>query len=167
MTVTQYGMKRLTIHNWHQPDPTIALMVGSGEEWARLFLSPQLGANVPEDIAKLFEVARGAMVYGYQFYPLFTLGFEQLIRIMETAVICRCEMLKLKPHRDNFDEHINILHKNGKITDDDAEMLQVLRHYRNEASHPKSLAILTPALANAGLKAIVAQLNSMFSETIV
>src|SRR2546423_7399041 len=91
------GIKALTIENWLQPDPTSTIFVQlshsdgsvspmSGEDWAAQFLTPSLAATVPEELRKLFEVARGAMAYGYFFYPLYALAGEQLYRVAEAAV---------------------------------------------------------------------------------
>jgi hypothetical protein len=44
---------------------------------------------VPEPIRELFDVARGAMIYGWFFYPLFRLGEDQLHRVVEAAVVAR------------------------------------------------------------------------------
>ncbi len=162
MVEIRLGMKRLTIENWREPDPTITLMVGTGDAWARLFLTPQLATGVPDEVVKLFETARGAIVYGFQFYPLFTLGVEQVFRVMETAVIRKCEMLGLKPCRDNFDERIKTLHEQGHISEANAATLQAIRHLRNDASHPKEQMILTPAAASGLLRGIVDQINSLF-----
>ena len=48
-------------------------------------LEPQLDDQVPRSIRQLFEVARGAMVYGAFYNPLYALGYEQLYRVSEAA----------------------------------------------------------------------------------
>lgn len=89
------GFKPLTPTNWLQPDPTSGIfgrvspvagpMRMDGEDWARRFLAVELASHVPEPVRDLFAVARGALVYGWFFYPLFKLGEEQIYRVAEAA----------------------------------------------------------------------------------
>src|SRR5919202_1342535 len=96
------GIKILTTENWLQPDPTSTIFAQvsssdgsvspmSGNDWVALFLKPSLVEAVPEDVRKLFEVARGALAYGYFFYPLYTLAGEQLFRVAECSVSAKCQ----------------------------------------------------------------------------
>ena len=73
------GFKCLNPNNWLQPDFGPVLWpdpegAPPGTGWLIDVLGPQLSASVPSEVLKLFEVARGAIVYGYLFYPLMTLG---------------------------------------------------------------------------------------------
>jgi hypothetical protein len=84
-------LKTLTDINWLQRDSSVqhftrvdkhgASYEISPGEWAELFLESRLSPEVPDHVVELFEVARGAMCYGYFYYPLFTLGNEQLYRV--------------------------------------------------------------------------------------
>jgi hypothetical protein len=88
------GFKRLTAENWSDPDPVnrhfarISPIAGpvsmEGGDWAREFLAVSVADHVPKEVADLFAVARGAMLYGWFFYPLFRIGEEQLFRLLET-----------------------------------------------------------------------------------
>ncbi len=91
------GFKKLTVDNWTEPDKVSTLFARfspvdgqarpiTGDEWMRHILKPNLIDEVPKDIRALFEVARGAIAYGYFFYPLYTLAEEQLYRVVEAAV---------------------------------------------------------------------------------
>jgi hypothetical protein len=62
----------------------------TSEEWAQRILEPHLSLAVPPEIQRLFEVAQGAILYGYFFYPLYTLALEQVFRVVETAVSDKC-----------------------------------------------------------------------------
>lgn len=100
--MTRLGFKQLTSDNWLEPEPLLDRLVHlssdghvrhiSREEWAQRILLPQLVETVPAEIQDLFEVARGAMMYGYFFYPLYTLATEQLYRVVEAAVSYKYEL---------------------------------------------------------------------------
>src|SRR5438105_2916552 len=96
--MSKYGFKEINKDNWLQPDPVLAGIVRlspangwlptakTADDWLDEVLHPQLEGNVPDEVASLFEVARGALTYGYLFYPLFTLGAEQVSRVVEAAI---------------------------------------------------------------------------------
>lgn len=97
-------MKSLTKENWLEADPSILifsklnLKTGqsssiSQEEWAERVLRHKLSKDVPEEIVALFEVATGAMLYGYFFTPLYTLGLQQVFRVAEAAITAKCEQV--------------------------------------------------------------------------
>lgn len=71
---THFGFKRITAENWQEPDVPRLFGLTTPNAWIEAHLQPQLSPNVPQEIASLFEVARGAMIYGWFFYPLITLG---------------------------------------------------------------------------------------------
>jgi hypothetical protein len=53
----------------------------TADDWAERFLSVGLSENVPESVRELFNVARGTIIYGSLFYPLFALGLAQAVRV--------------------------------------------------------------------------------------
>src|SRR5438552_3436434 len=77
-----FGFKEINIDNWLLPNnvmgifatltPTGEIVTLTGEDWLERMLEPKLDGTVPEEVQALFEVARGALVYGYLFYPLHT-----------------------------------------------------------------------------------------------
>lgn len=76
--MTDFGFKKLTVENWLEPDGILKIFVDlytgetiTGNERAKGILEPKLLASVPLPIQRLFEVARGALLYGYFFYPLY------------------------------------------------------------------------------------------------
>src|SRR5205823_2457300 len=85
-----YGLKKITLQNWQTPDIPRTFNI-TGEQWVQRVLEPKLSANVPEEVEKLFEVARGSMIYGWFYYALMTLAAEQLFRVCELAAKKRCE----------------------------------------------------------------------------
>lgn len=173
--MAQLGIKKLTTENWLDPDPIMPAFVQlslidgskspiSADKWASRFLQPQLSAAMPEDILKLFEVARGSIAYGYFFYPLFTLAAEQLLRIAEAAVTTKCSAIgaprkKTKTYQDKL-----IYLRDQKILSKlDYESWDILREWRNYASHPKRQTILMPKDALSLLFNIAEKINGLFT----
>jgi hypothetical protein len=86
------NFKRLTEANWREPDLAseafgeINLATGerrpmTAERWVQRILAVGLSEDVPAEVKDLCEVARGVLLYGYFFYPLYMLGDEQLHRV--------------------------------------------------------------------------------------
>lgn len=75
--MSNLSFKKLSTENWLVPDSTVQLWERldpdgnfhsiSGEEWLSDILQPQIDDTVPLEVKELFEVARGAMAYGYFF----------------------------------------------------------------------------------------------------
>lgn len=118
--------KEITIHNWLQPDevlsyfkkirPNGTIEPVTGEDYLQSALAPKLLPVVPEDIHGLFEVARGAIVYGYFFYPLYTLATEQLFRVAEAALTHKCKQLSVSKSMRPFNVRIKLLVERGIIS---------------------------------------------------
>ena len=96
------GIKELTAESWLESDPLMKQMMSrnpfSGEQqkmtredWSGLFLAHQLHISVPVEIRRLYSVAQSALLYGLFYYPLITLGTEQLLRVVETSIIHICQ----------------------------------------------------------------------------
>jgi hypothetical protein len=130
------GFKRLSGANWLLTDPTTEFFGGSPQEWAEAILAPQLGQHVPRSIHRMFETARAAMVYAGFFHPLYALGYEQLLRVSETAARIRCEQLG-GPHRKPFLGVVEWLTKQGAINTWQATMWPQIVKTRNATSHPR------------------------------
>jgi len=92
-TSLHYGFKRISVASWQEPDLPNTFFGYVSDSWVEAHLKHQLGSQVPADLAALFEVARGAMIYSWFFYPLATLGTEQCSRVLEAGVRIRCKNL--------------------------------------------------------------------------
>jgi len=143
----------------------------TNEEWITFFFFPKLDSKVPLEIAKLLEVARGAMIYGWYFYPLIALGMEQCWRILETGVRVRCQQAniptkivtpKAKEIDATFDNNIKALIKNKIISKTDKERWKAVRKLRNCSSHPERQSIYDPGQAQGILSLAVDLLNDLF-----
>lgn len=94
-----FGFKRLTIDNWLSVDPAWGGIVMSSsradpsEAWFFDIVRSDLDPGVPLNIRRLFEIARGTWVYSLMFYPLLTLGTEQMFRVFEASVTEKCKIL--------------------------------------------------------------------------
>lgn len=167
-----HGIKALTVSNWLQPDPASSIFAQlsqadgsfnpmSGDDWAAQFLGVRLDDRVPEEVRGLFEVARGALAYGYFFYPLFTLAAEQLYRVAEAAVSTKCELLGA-PKRLSFQNKIQYLQDRDVISSESYPQWDAIRRLRNKGSHPQGQTILTPGMVVQMLDQIAKRMNTLF-----
>ena len=79
------------MENWLTVDPVWdAFGKSEPSEWVHDLLKVNLDPVVPLAIRKLFETARGTLVYGRMFYPLLTIGTEQVFRVLEAAATNKC-----------------------------------------------------------------------------
>jgi len=166
-----FGMKRITPSNWQLPEMPEIYTNMTQEIWIQEHLTPKLNPEVPENIAALYEVARGAMIYGWYFYPLITLGAEQCLRVLETAVRRCCENNGIKTKVEgkdgkvfdtSFVKNIKALIKKGIIPAKDEKLWMAAKDIRNYASHPESQTILPPGMTLANLKITADRLNYLF-----
>jgi len=118
---------------------------------------------VPQDIQALFEVARGALLYGYFFYPLYALAVEQLFRVAEAAVSHQCKALGAPNSKKRFAEKIRWLAKRGVIPETDIPTWNAVRELRNSASHPERQSIFTPGMATGSLERATEKINALFN----
>lgn len=173
--MTKYGFKEITSGNWLEPDPVLKgfakfLLDGrsriiAGEEYLNGILGPRLLESVPKEVQGLFEVARGAMAYGYFFYPLYTLAAQQLFRVADAAVLHKCKALGAPNSKDNFKKRIAWLVDEGSIQESELDRWDAVRRLRNTASHPERQCILTPGIVIHLLEGIAKQINSLFSSS--
>jgi hypothetical protein len=178
---THFGFKKITNANWQQFDEITKLWCNftaaakTNEGWIKSFSYPTLDPKVPEEIAKLLEVARGAMIYGWYFNPLLTLGNDQCWRVLEAGVRMRCQQfgvpttepvkngkLKGTVRENGFGKNINALIKHGKIPEVDQPRWQAAKGLRDLASHPKQQLVLDPGRAQGDLNSVVDCLNDLF-----
>lgn len=170
--MTKFGFKEISPSNWLEPDPVLKGFVKmspngrsqpiTGDEYLNHILEPKLVATVPKDVQALFEVARGAMAFGYFFYPLYTLAAQQLFRVAEAAVIHKCKALGALKSKENFKERIDRLINDGTIPKSELNRWVAIRKLRNIASHPDRQSIIPPGNAIGQLKGIAEQINSLF-----
>jgi hypothetical protein len=172
-----FDCKQITATNWKQIDkaPEIWCMMTAiaktETDWINFFFEPKLETKVPLEIAKLFEVARSAMIYGWYFYPLLTLGVEQCYRLFDTGTRTRCNQLgiatvitkKNGDKRDTtFKENTDTLIKCGTLSEVDERRWDAVRNLRNWSSHPERQSLYDPGQAQGTLVLTVDFLNDLF-----
>ena len=168
-------MKNLTAENWLDSDPIIAsgvfvrLSLADGKVqqttahgWTERLLAVQVSPGVPDAVRDQIAIARGAMIYGSLFYPLFTLGLEQLFRITESAARAKAVQLNMPKDR-NYHAILTDFHAAGALTDDEHREWTGVRRFRNATTHADQAMILAPGAALGMFATIVASINRLFS----
>lgn len=165
--------KKLTPENMLEPDKNLHWVSVSREDqsvrpmshkdWIEEILEPQLADRVPAEIVELYEVARGALAYGTFFYPLFTLGTEQLFRVLEAAVTHTCNEMGGPGPKRKYEKKVAFLAKSGAIPKKDEEVWHAARKFRNIVSHQTSQSLLTPVNAVRMLRRVTENINLLFS----
>ena len=169
-----HGIKALSLENWRSPDPLMCNLVMfsndsgmsssmSGHDWASIILEPTLAERVPNEILQLFEVARGSMLYGYFFYPLYTLAFEQLTRVAEAAVSEKCKQIETCKSIKTFDKKLKHLQCKNVLSEAKKEQWDSLRKLRNIASHPDQPTILPPGPSVQMVAITAGLINELFT----
>jgi hypothetical protein len=164
--------KDLTASNWLEPDPTSQLFARftpeqgltpmDGQSWASDFLGVELGHHVPESVRELFAAARGTMVYGWFFYPLFKVGEEQLYRVLDAAIRERYRQLQGPHSRPRLFDAIDWLLEHEVIPSAERERWNALRKLRNMASHPDFQSVAPPGHAMHMLRATARDIDLLF-----
>jgi hypothetical protein len=162
------GFKKITFENWDTPDETTVITT-SPYNYDRGFhpyferiLEPQLNDNVPIEIRSLFEVARGAMVYSYYFYPLYTLAADQLSRVGETALFHKSKEHGYTKKNPTFLSMIKFLKEKGVFDDEKEKRWEFFRGFRNIASHRRNQSIYPPSATIGALEMYAKEINSLF-----
>jgi hypothetical protein len=170
------GFKELTPNNWDRPDDTSSLFVRvspvagvvsmNGNDWARAFLAVELAAAVPPDIRDLFAVARGTLVYGWFFYPLYALGEEQLHRVADAAVAHRYRELHgprdKRGYLPSLAKRVQWLLDKDVIAADTAPRWSAIRDLRNIGSHPDFQMLHPPGDVLTSLETVAATVTALF-----
>jgi hypothetical protein len=176
-------MKRLTIENWLQPDPVslawgrVTFQTGivshaQGEGWLVAFTRVELDPAVPLEVRRLFDTARAALVYGFLYYELYTLGLEQLGLVAEAAFAHRaaadgCPMQK-PPNKKGevydttFGARIAWMTDNGHLTPAEAVRWDGHRQWRNHGAHRDDQQVIPPTIAVPMLQKLAADINALF-----
>lgn len=174
--MTNLGFKKLTVDNWLEPDEVSCSFVRisptdgeahpiTGNEYVNDILKPSLIETVPMEIQALFEVARSALGYGYFFYPLYTLGGEQLFRVVEAAVAHKCKAMEAPRCVRTFEKQVDYLILEKVIPEQEGQLWYAIRQLRNIASHPKSQSILPPGPVIGILERTAEKINALFRST--
>lgn len=167
------GFKTLTLANWTEADPVNRnfarlsplggpVQMGEGD-WAREILAVKLDDRVPSEIADLYAIARGAMLYGWFFYPIFRLAEEQLYRVLEAAAKMRYRRAQGPKRQPSYNEAISYLSEAGLIFPEQLERWHAARKLRNMASHPERATVVPPGFAVRMLRVAASDIDALFA----
>jgi hypothetical protein len=134
----------------------------ASDAWVFDLVQSALDPAVPLNIRRLFEIARGTLVYSLMFYPLLTLGTEQMFRVFETSLSTKCIDLSAPVKIATFVDKIDWLTTLGAISVEDKGRWSAIRKLRNEASHPKDQNIFPPSEALPHVDAAIELINRLF-----
>ena len=175
--MTLADLKSITTENWHDIDKStkawfaFRFIKEDSALWLEWFSGPKLETKVPAEVAILFEVTRGAMICGWFFYPLLTLGVEQCYRLLDTGTRLRRKQLdiptvaeKKNANKGNtsFKENAAALIKHGLISKADEVRWEAARNLRNWSSHPERQSLYDPGQAHKTLELVAERLNDLF-----
>jgi hypothetical protein len=169
--------KELTIENWLEPDETLRAfgrlspVTGqvhpiTADDFASSFLAIELGDYVPEDIVAMFKVARGTLLYGYFFYPLYALGQDQLWRVCEAALNERFHQLDGPRNRKRFVDRIKWMRSDGHFSEEQAVWWTAVKDLRNSTSHPAFQTLIAPLELPGDLRRTAHAINCLFDDTL-
>jgi len=164
--------KVLTVENWNRHDTQSAHLVlvdrqgvertPTGDGWVERILKPQLNGTIPGEVAEMFEVARGILVYGWFYYPLFTAGAEKMYFVIETAVSDRCSQLRAPKGRKTFKQKIDWMFEKHHLTEAEFKRLDASRSLRNMAAHREKGCTYDPSWAVDGVYVAAGIINELF-----
>ena len=172
------GIKELTADNWREPDEANALFgemnrvtgearILTGDDWARRFLAVELSDLVPDDVRTMWVAARGALLYGAFFYPLYALGDEQLHRVADAAVLHRYQQLNGPRHPSgqwpNLKPRLDWLIARGVISRELEQRWEAIRNLRNFASHATFQHLEMPGQALQTLHILREEIDGLFA----
>lgn len=138
-------MKVIDHDNWLLADAAGRGQVADVRAWRQAFLGIRLDPAVPQDVARLFEAARGGMLYSYFFQPLLISGVEQCYRALESGARARCAQMGVdvfcpdkhgKLHPLSFVHNLQLLAKNGLIEETDMTLWRQARELRDWVALP-------------------------------
>lgn len=166
------GRKQLRATNWLDRDPVLDMFVRvrdgkelpplTGEERLARILGVTLHGGVPEDVRGIFAVARAAMIYGYFYYPLYTVGPQHAYGAVEAAVAEKCKQVAITGRMRGLHAMTTRLHAAGHISDAQLAQLESLRELRNDSAHPRFQSTFPPGMAQKFLRDVAEAVNSLF-----
>ena len=175
MSAPNLGFKHITSENWQKPDMPRYFPQMTKEIWIQDHLRPHLHASVPREVQGLFEAARGIMIYGWFFYPMVTLGFEQCFRALEAAAhhCCKKHGIPIETTDDKgkkrpvkYADQIKRLVEKNIISVDEESRWKGARLLRNHVAHPKAQMILSPGMTVSSLTQVAEDINRLFKSEV-
>jgi hypothetical protein len=165
------GFKRITPENFMSADLSRAFGLETHAQWIEWFNEVSIDAAVPEPVRRLFELARGSMIYAWLYYPLVSVGFEQCGRCLEAGVRhASVALLGCEPadqQKINYRSLVEGMIKHGHIPKAEETRWMAALALRNGAAHPTTPTIWAPAHARGALAHTAERLNALFARVAV
>jgi hypothetical protein len=139
-----YGFKMVDAANVLEPDPIISKMATREDDvirpmvpsdLLRPILAVTLAAPVPFEVRRAFLFARNAMCYGFWYYPLITIGSQQILRVADYATDVAITASGGKPRR-SFRGRVDQLVARGILDHTRLHTWEAICRLRNRATHP-------------------------------
>jgi hypothetical protein len=170
--VREYGFKELCEANLSEMDSVWSNFVHCeppGEIWLGRWLSEsnaiELTASTPREVRAMFEVCRGAIIYGWYFYPMLALVTEQLYRLLEMAARAKMKEIDLQSQKCSFFDAIELLGRQSVLDKKQVAAWHSLRAQRNWVSHPTIQSIIPPGRALSFAKEAADMINDLYRPT--
>jgi hypothetical protein len=159
----------VSLENWPTPDPVWQAFAhppfrDPADAWVQDVLKHDLSPAVPVAVRELFEVARGTLIYGFLYYPLLTVGTEQIFRVLEAAVSSKCVVLGAPAQADSFFTKLRWLLKIEAIDQETHRRWHIMRELRNATSHLSDQNIFDPNIALQMLEGAVELIDWFFAQ---
>ncbi len=178
------GFKELSEDDWLSRDGGLGAEasgddVGEAptrEEWLAAVKEPRLLDEVPNEVQRIFEVARGAALYGYFFHPLMTVAERELYRAAEAAVRFKFRELDVAPRglknrrlakqasRDprDFRRMVDFLISHGVIGEGVAASWRAIAKSWNVVAHPEDGTAFSLAAVLKSLDRFAELINGLY-----
>jgi len=158
------GVKELTLENWDKPDEMIFYFDPEGKNiYLKRILDIVLSEPVPLTVRNLFEVARNAMIYGYFYYPLYTLAVEQIHRVGECAIKEKAKQSNCNVNeKTTFNQCLELLKKCEILDDESFKKWESMKSLRNHSSHPDKYTLLPTEMIIQYVKNFAEIINRLF-----
>jgi hypothetical protein len=103
------------------------------------------------------------MLYGWFFYPAFTLAREQVLRVADAAVARRCRELEAPRSVRTFDQRLTCLGQRGDLSADDLNRWDAVRQLHNLPSHPEDQNVVPPGMVLSQVRLLAEAIGSLFA----
>lgn len=165
--------KRLTAENFLLPDPLTGEFTGrdgdgrehrlSAVDWAHEILVIGLDEAVPEAARNRFELARGILLYGYFWYPLWVQGTVEALRGAEVALEAACEAEHGAKRLSTAESRIEWLEKKDVLDAEEACTWMSLVRVRDALAEARQTPMLTPGRSLEILDTVAHVVNGLFA----
>lgn len=163
--IMEQDFKVITIENWNKADEVSELFNKTDvTEYVNLerILNIRLDNCVPVEVRRMFEIARGVIVYGYYFYPLYTLGMEQLHRVGESAVKHKLKSIEEVKGKVSFTRCVERLKELKVVEGKSYNRWKTLKEMRNASSHATRHSLLPIEMVINHMAVFAKEVNKLF-----